>query len=300
MFSNTSLSIDMASYKAYTPDQLLPYVQAVSSVQSHLFGEFIIHTQHDHAIIIGYNLNDMQQNTGLETCIKHIMDLDTITHITVLAPSRPPIAPENAISHNDAYYFIRLPFNIQKNQNIRHMTSKALQNIYITQEYGAKAWTGAHQELMLSYIRRENIRKEMGIIFQNLGLYCKKVPNMRIFSAFEKNTNALVAFSMADFTSLHTAFYMFSMRIQNAPAGSSEALLTSLLQCAHAKGYTMCNLGLGINKGIRFFKEKWGAEPLLPFVETHWQKTPLSHRTSPQTQNNAITWLTRLFSRSTT
>ncbi len=31
------------------------------------------------------------------------------------------------------------------------------------------------------------------------------------------------------------------------------------------------NLGLGVNPGIRRFKEKWGAGRCLPYVETSWE-----------------------------
>ncbi|MBI5895880.1 MAG: translation initiation factor IF-2, partial [Desulfobacterales bacterium] len=72
--------------------------------------------------------------------------------------------------------------------------------------------------------------------------------------------------------SLHTAFFMFSFRDpQAAVPGSADLLLGALLDEANQRGQIRMNLGLGIDEGIRRFKEKWGAERFLPYVETSWE-----------------------------
>ncbi len=306
-------SLEQATLQASTPDQLLNYVHAVSGAQSHILGNYMWHLQGEHAILVGYNLEEPQNTTSLDAAVQHICSLEHIQHITVLAPIRPLCAPDTTHSTNDAYYFLDIPFSAQHQHNVRGMIQRAHQHIYITQHNEEETstlsaniptgWTSAHQELMLQYINRSDVSKEMGAIFQRLGMYCRQAPQVKIFSAYDKETHALLGCTVGDFSSLQTAFYMFAFRSPTAPPGVAEALLYALLQEAQERGYSSCNLGLGIHDGIRFFKEKWGAKPSLPLVQTSWSLTPLV-ASSINSSSNAASgnpskvkhWLQRLFS----
>ncbi len=268
MYLASLTTLDTISASAVTPDQLLPYVRSISDAKSRLINGFLVHTLDAHAVLVAYNSNDMHSTHGLDAAIAHLNTCPEVSQLSVLAPIRPHTAPTHATSSTDNYYFLDLPLNINTLKNAQSMCRRAHQNIHIRHEQGA--WSSAHQELMLHYVRRTAITKEMSTLFQRLGHYCTHTPDAHLFSAYD-SSNALCAFNIADFTSIYTAFYMFSMRHKNAPIGVSDALLHTLLNTAHNSGYKTCNLGLGINKGITFFKKKWGAVPQLPFVQTTWQ-----------------------------
>ncbi len=287
--------------QAFTPDQMLPYVQAVSAVHSHVFHDVLVHTQGAHAIVVGYTLHKpwwQQKNISqhLESTLHKLCAQQDLEHITVLATHRPVMAPPHALCHEDTYYFLPLPLNTQAAANALQMSRRALPHIHIVQSHGEQAWTGAHQELMLSYLQKPHISKEMGLIFQRLGNYCRAVPELRLFSAYDKSNQKLLGMALGDFSSLQTAFYMFAFRHANAIPGVSEALLLALVHEAEQRGYASCNLGLGIHDGIRFFKEKWGAQAALPLVESSWALTP---QISPSPKSTpAWQWLRNLWRKS--
>ncbi len=294
---------EYVNLQAVTPDQVLPYVHAVSQSTSFSMGSFLVHYHSGHAIVVGYPLDedcspesiqeswyqDKLQNS-LEEHLRKLMQEPSIERLTVLAPVRPHIVPENATVANDNYYFLSLPLQQSALQNVHSMCRRAASYISMEQSHGEGAWSGAHQELMLHYIRRQDISKEMSSIFQSLGLYCRHAPQVRLFSAYDKQSGELLACTVGDFTSLHTAFYMFAFRKSSAHPGTAEALLMALLEEAQQRGYTSCNLGLGINKGIQFFKEKWGAVPALPFIQCSWLQA------EQKSKKQATHWLARLFS----
>ncbi len=59
--------------------------------------------------------------------------------------------------------------------------------------------------------------------------------------------------------------YMFNFRSQaRYIPGASDLLLSTVTQQAIADGKKYMNLGLGINPGVAFFKEKWGGVVFLP------------------------------------
>ncbi len=285
---NSMISLEHVSLEALIPEHILPYVNAVSTVHSVVENNFLIHYHNWHAILIGYALGatlDSYKNVrhhpqpnldhGLEHAIKQLTTQPHLERITVLAPHKPLCVPPHAQCHSDAYYFLALPLVQEQARNALSMCRRALPHIRLeksTEQHSA--WTSAHQELMLSYLQRADITKETGSIFQRLDAYGRSTAQMQIFSAYDTHSGQLMGMCLGDFTSLHTAFYMFAFRHTKAVPGVSEALLAALVQEAQELGYMWCNLGLGINTGIGFFKEKWGAKPLLPLVECSWSLQP--------------------------
>ena len=74
----------------------------------------------------------------------------------------------------------------------------------------------------------------------------------------------LVAFTIVDLGSANYAFYLFNFRsIKINIPGASDLLFREMVKVAQASGKRAINLGLGINLGIRHFKEKWGGFPFL-------------------------------------
>ncbi len=281
---NISQALSYTNAQAITPDQLLSYVSAVSGAQSELVGDYIIHRQKNNIILVGYNLLNPYDTSQLDEVIQQITSKNNKHNITVLAPIRPLVAPENAFSSSeDAYWFVPLP-PPKPNDKVRNMLTNSNRHIYITKESGQKAWSGAHQELMLNYIRSKGMEPALCSIMQGLERYLIASSQVELFSAYNKNTNELLAYNLADFSSFTTAFYMFAFRQEKAVGGVADAVLFALLEEAKNRGYNQCNLGLGINDGIRFFKKKWGAKPTLPFIQTTWQ-----------IENSKKSWFSRFF-----
>ncbi len=49
-----------------------------------------------------------------------------------------------------------------------------------------------------------------------------------------------------------------------------------MLEAARREGKGYIHLGLGVNEGIRRFKEKWGGRPALPYVMAGWREGGVS------------------------
>ncbi len=268
---NINQALQYINAQALTPDQLLGYVLAVSGAQSEFINDYLIHKQDNHIILVGYPLQNPHDTSKLDDTVEHICARKDITNISVLAPIRPSIAPEHAQSSNpDAYWFIPLPVP-RPRVKVRNMLTHAAKDVYITKAQGQGAWSGPHQEMMLNYIRRKDMETALCSILQRISTYIIAVPQVEIFSAYNKENHQLLACAIGDFSSFSTAFYMFAFRHEHAMPGVADAVLFELLNTAASYGHSQCNLGLGINNGIRFFKQKWGAKASLPFVQTTWQ-----------------------------
>ena len=273
--------------QAVTPDQLLPYVGAVSDMQTTLAGDCVLHYHGDRAVLVGYPLHSPHDNAAaqktLDAALAAALSRPGLAHITVLAAQRPHSAPEHAESTEDSYWAVPLP-PLPPKQKLRHMLHRAAREITLSATSGPGSWTEAHKELVQTYIRTRPLEPGTRHIFLHLDAYLAAAPEALLWSAHNAD-GQLAGCALGDYSALSTAFYMFAFRSPTAPPGTADTLLAAVLDEGARRGHSHCNLGLGINPRIAFFKKKWQATAFLPCVQTSWDLRPA--RTS---------WLSRFFS----
>lgn len=260
--------------QAITPDQLLPYVHAVSGLDSRLCGGCALHHGGGQAVLVAYPAGKPGDMAAVDAAVAEALGLPGLEHITVIGAARPAAAPATAQSTEDAYWSLPLPLVPppgRPGQKIRNLLRRAGREIAIEQGDGATAWTPDHTALAEAFIARKGDALDAGsvYIFRKLGDYLAAAPDARLFSARD-HSGQLLACAIGDFSSFTTAFYMFVFRAPDAPPGTADALLSALAAEGAARGHALLNLGLGMGAGVSFFKKKWGATPFLPCVETSW------------------------------
>lgn len=291
MVAMSSANLAQVTASALVPDQLMPYVRAVSGLESRICKDCVLHLGGSHAVLVAYPAGQPTDRDAVDAAVTEALALPEIEHMTVIAALRPSGAPAYAKHSEDAYWSLDLPLTLpggRSGQKIRNLLRRAMQEISIEQNGGQAAWTQDHAELVQNFIARKGASLESGsiYIFKKLGDYLAAAPEARLFSARNK-AGRLLACAIGDYSSFTTAFYMFAFRLPEAPPGTADALLMALAAEGSERGHSLLNLGLGIDAGVRFFKKKWGATSFLPYVETSWTLLP----------EKKPGWLARLFGR---
>lgn len=193
--------------------------------------------------------------------------VDASGKVPAEVPGKAPVKAFGGASSasHDAYWQIALPA-AAPDQKLRNMLRRAGREVTVR----AEPWHADHDALVKSYLASRPLPPGTRSIFAALAAYAGGDDENVVLLAARRADASLAAFLIGDFTSLHTAFYMFAFRAPDAPPGSSDLLLRHLVREAEERGHVRVNLGLGINGGIAFFKKKWGAVPFLPYVETTW------------------------------
>ena len=274
---------------ALTPDQLLPYVRAVSGLETRLCGGCALHHGGGHAVLVAYPAGQPEDADAVDAAVAEAVVLPRLERLTVIAAVRPGAAPAQAESTEDAYWSLPLPLTVppgRPGQKLRNLLRRATREISISQTGGAGAWTAAHAALAEAFIERKGAQVDEGssYIFRKLGDYLAQAPEARLFSARDA-AGRLLACAIGDYSSFSTAGYMFAFRSPEAPPGTADALLAALAAEGAERGHSHLNLGLGMGEGVSFFKKKWGATPFLRCVETSWSPQPEKRRG----------WLGRIF-----
>lgn len=255
---------------AVIPDQLIPYVSAVSGLESSVIGSCLLHRGGSEAVLVAYPSHNPLDMEAANEAVAEALKIDGIEHISVLAPERPALAPQDANVTTDSYWQIPLPYS-KHGQKLRNMLKRAARDLTITQESGSRAWSAEHGALAAEFCQhKKNLDAGARYLFGKLGDYVASAPDAIVFSARHKISNSLEALAIGDYTALETCFYMFACRKPEATPGAADLLLQNLAAEGAARGHARLNLGLGIDSGIEFFKKKWNAEKYPPLVETSW------------------------------
>ncbi len=263
--------LDNITALAQTPDQLIPYVSSVSGMKSQVLGEAVLHQFEDIGVLVAFSPKDPCDASGMNEAVEQVLQMKGLKDLTVLGPEKPLKAPGNCQCDRDFYWGLALD-KLERNAKLRNTLKRASRDIDIEIDSGKTAWTEEHMSLCDSFCSRKkaSLGDDSIFLFGQIGKYLEGSPQARVYSARDKN-GKLKACAVADFSAFATAFYMFAFRYPDAVPGSSDLLLDTIINDAASLGYEKVNLGLGIDRGVEFFKKKWGAHPLFPYVESKWK-----------------------------
>jgi hypothetical protein len=256
--------------QAQVPEQVISYVRAVSELKPRMLGPCVGYEREGEVVLVGYPLHDPEDEGAMAEAVSMALRLPGLRRITVIGPARPPQAPVSAAIQQDWYYSLPVPAPPpgQKTRNLFRRAGREL-----TVERG-RQWGEDHAALVQRYLSERTLPAGTQHIYQRLPRYLAESSSSVLFSA-RLADGRLAAFSVGEYASLSTAFYMFSFRHPpTAPPGATDLLLAQILEEASERGHTRMNLGLTVNNGIGFFKRKWGAEPFLAYVQTTWEIAP--------------------------
>lgn len=275
-------SLGLITARALVPDQLLPYVRAVSGLKSVICGQCVLHQWEGEAVLVAYPQSDPFNEAAMNEAVDLASLKREIRNLVILSAHVPAAATAEAVRKRDRYW--RLPIPPPGNGvKLRNILKRAARDVTIEMRSGADAWTEGHAQLVSNFLARKRLDQDTAFLFGRMREYLAGAPDALLFSA-RRPDSSLAACAIGDFSALSTVFYMFAFRDISAPPGTADLLLSSIMDEGMTRGHTYLNLGLGIDPGVEFFKKKWRAEPWLPYVETCL--SPAKKRSS---------WLKRLF-----
>ena len=258
--------------RALVPEQIPSYVRAVSGRTLRSCEGFAAWTTADSCTLVAFPAQDELSSCEihgaayaerLERAVACALAMPGLRRITVLAPTIPGAAPEQAVVERDAWWCVNLPH--VPGQKLRNMLRRARREAVVAVE----EWGPEHDALVDHYLKVRTLAPGTRHIFGKVGAYVRSSADALLFAA-RNASGDLLAMAVGDYSALSTAFYMFAFRRDDCPPGVSDALLEALADEAVRRGQNVLNLGLGIDGGITFFKKKWGAFEAMPHLETSW------------------------------
>jgi hypothetical protein len=253
---------------AYLPEHLPHYVEVVSGAESFLHGNYLCFFRKKHLIFNGYPLQtDPDHPAQIYDSVCERFQPSTVV---VIAPEIWLPSDQYEKQSTDSYYCLDLP-PARVDSAVAYMVRRAQRELQIARGQFGKE----HKKVMKGFLATHQLTRKQKHLFKQIPQYLKSSTSAILLEA--RKSIDLVAYSILDIGSADYAFYLFNLRSRkvNVP-GASDLLFSEMLNLAHAEGKKAINLGLGINDGIRRFKEKWGGVPFLPYASALVHREPVA------------------------
>lgn len=246
---------------AYLPEHLTGYVTAISGVEPFLIKDYLIYFREGYLTFVGYPLSGPFEEKRMKEILDSSIEKFKPAYVALIASSISISRNLCLKKDSDQYYRLDLS-SFHPDQKLRNMVTRSSRELVIEKNQELQE---EHIRLISEFLNSRKVDEDTQYIFEKIPEYIPSVPTAWIFSARSKDRK-LVAFDIVDFGSRDYVFYMFNfMSLKYRIPGASDLLLNEMIKAAKDEGKPFINLGLGINKGIRFFKEKWGGKPFIKY-----------------------------------
>jgi hypothetical protein len=258
----TGAQQDYIEDHAYVPEHIPHYVTAVSQTEPFLFGDFLGYAKKGHFTLVGYPLKEPFEEKRMRSVLEDAIKRFHPESVSLIAPSVPSSINDCVHPPSDHYYRLDLS-SLSISQKLRNMLSRAGRELLVKKN---KDFDKEHRKIVKDFLNTHPVDEATGFIFHRIGHYLSSSETAWIFDARTKR-GELVAFDVAEFTPKDYTLYMFNFGSDaRYVPGASDLLLSEVIQQAKTEKKKYINLGLGINRGVAFFKKKWGGVPFLPYA----------------------------------
>jgi len=258
------IAIDQLDYileHAYIPEHMTSYVMAVSTAEPFLVGNFLVYRKEEHVVFVGYPLHEDFQEKRMKKALDEAVRRFNPSRVALMAPSIPTSIHPQTPPSSDQYYRVDLAA-LSISQKVRNMINRAKRHLKVEKR---KTLDEGHQQLVREFLMAHPVGQQTRFIFERIPDYVSSSATAWVYDARDEK-GELMAFDVAEMGPKHYGFYMFNFTSNDRVfPGASDLLLWEILLQAKREDKHYINLGLGINPGVTFFKEKWGGVPFLPY-----------------------------------
>lgn len=243
--------------RAYVPEHLPEYVHAISGLNPFLVSDYLCYHGGGHLLFIGYPL--IQQTASLENAYQKAMDRFQPDTVAIIAPEIWLSPGQYHETSPDKYYKLNLPISTP-NPKVAYMCRRAARELRV----GRVDFGRPHLKLLKQFVSEREWTGHRKRLFDKIPAYMKTCRQAVLLEA--KKGKHLIAYTIVDLGAVDYAFYMFNIRSKDHHVpGASDLLFQEMVNMASENKKRVLNLGLGVNSGVRRFKEKWGAQAFWPY-----------------------------------
>ena len=235
---------------------------SISKGEPFLVDEYIYFLRDNWIIFVGYPLDHDFTTENLEKAINNTIKKHNPKYLWLIAPQIPPsFIPFCTEKETDDYYKLELNGLVIK-KDLMRLVKRASRDLIVEK---VRSISKEHIELIKEFIKKEKPNPLIREHFLSMQEYVRQSETAVVLNAVNKN-GRLSAFYVVELSAKEFATYVvgcFSRK--NYVPNASDLLTFELINLVKESGKSYIHLGLGVNEGIRRFKEKWGGVPFLKY-----------------------------------
>ena len=243
---------------AYIPEHIFGLMTILSGGEPFLIDDHFCCSSDGWLIFIGYPLQSGFAAEKFQAVLEKLKKKFRPRRVSLITPELPQLLDPNCREKDHDDYYTLKTLHPALSATVKRNLKNA--DRMLTVERAARMGND-HHELMLEFVQRiKPVARVKELLFK-MPHYVTTAQSSFVLNAWDANNN-LSAFYVIDLAAKKFANYVIGCYSKkHYVRGASDLLLFELVKLSQEHHKSYIHLGLGVNSGIRRFKEKWGAKP---------------------------------------
>lgn len=258
--------------KAYVPEHVLNLMVSISKGEPFLKEDHLVFVKDNWLILVGYPLEENFSQERCERILKQAVETFRPEYLWFIGPEVPPSLEEFCKERQTDQYF-KLDLDQTKlKPSLQRVAEKASKELILERGHSISK---EHEGLISELLKREKLPPRLRELYRAMPDYVAHSSTACILNARDMN-GKLCAFFVVELGAKNFSTYVLGTHSKkHYVSHASDLLFLEMIKLTRENGKETINLGLGVNEGIRRFKEKWGGIPFLKyeFCERHYGYT---------------------------
>jgi len=248
--------------KAYVPEHIASLMKAISAAEAFLINDHLSFAKDNWLIVVGYPLGGKFSQDRCEEIVRIHLERFRPETLWFIGPQVPASFSDSCTEReSDQYYQLDLD-HMRVKTSLLKAAEKASRTLSVER---IKEFSRENEKLVSELLKREKLPPRIEGLYQAMPRYVAQCASAWVLNAWD-HRKRLSAFIVVDLAAKHFVTYMLgSHSKKHYVPHASDLLFVEMIKLARESGKNTIHLGLGVNEGIRRFKEKWGGLPYLQY-----------------------------------
>jgi len=253
---------EYALTKAYVPEHIVSLMGLISKGEPFLIEDHLGFVKDNWLILVGYPLDGNFFQERCERILKQAVETFRPEYLWFIGPEIPAsLLCSCKERETDRYYRLVLE-QLKLKSSLQRAADKASKELTVER---AHSISREHEALIGELLKREKLPPRIKELYRAMPDYVAHSSSASVLNARDKN-GKLCAFYVVELGAKNFSTYVLgSHSKKHYVPHASDLLFLEMIRLTYEHGKNIINLGLGVNQGIRRFKEKWGSIPFLNY-----------------------------------
>lgn len=247
---------------AYVPEHSVGLMTSLSQGEPYLIDDYFCCRKKDWIICVGYPLMKDFKREQFETVLEKIKKKFRPRRLSLIAQDLSQELCARCSERESDFYYTLDPGESAMGSEVRRNIKKAKQRLTVERSTGMG---DNHQDLMKEFVDRMVPSLRVKDLLFKMPRFVDQNRQSVVLNAWDEKSG-LAAFYVVDLGAKKFSNYIIGCHSKkNYVLGASDLLLFELIKLSQECDKEYIHLGLGVNSGVRRFKEKWGGKPWLKY-----------------------------------
>ncbi len=254
--------------QARVPEHSIHYMKAVSGGRPFLLNEFLFLHAEDWLLAVGYSIHGGDNPPeAFDLALQEARRETRAVNCWAICPELPERLRLYR-TNQDQYYV--LPAESPIPSRLSRLTDTAAARLTVDR---GTTFTAAHHRLWAEFTGRVALPPTVRELYARTESVLPLCPDLFLLNAWDDKGN-LAACLLLDAAPRPFLSYLLGAHSRhNHTPYASDLLFREMIRIARETGKKYLHFGLGVNPGIRRFKEKWGASPATAYEMAEWTES---------------------------